>query len=81
MTATTASDGEGRPSRRIALAIRNDVLRVSAGQPTRWVAVHDIADRLALDDDIVEAAVGQAVADGWFIAEGTPPRSVRLSVV
>jgi hypothetical protein len=66
---------------RAAQAMRADVVRVAGGRPCHWVAVHDIAQRLGLDDDTSDAAVRQAIDQGWFVADGDPPHSVRLSVV
>jgi hypothetical protein len=66
---------------RAALAMREDLVRVAGGRPCHWVAVHDIAQRLGLDDDATDAAVRHAIDQGWFVADGEPPHSVRLSVV
>jgi hypothetical protein len=46
-----------------------------------WVTVHDIAQRLGLDDDASDAAVRHAIEQGWFVADSEPPHGVRLSVV
>jgi hypothetical protein len=64
-----------------ARAMREDVTRVSRGRPCHWVTVHEVAHRLGLDDEASEAAVRRAIAEGWFVADGDPPHSVRLSVV
>jgi hypothetical protein len=45
------------------------------------VSIHDIAGRLGLTDELAEAAVGQAIEQGWLVADGEPPHSVRLSAV
>lgn len=66
---------------RTARAMREDVVRVAKGRPCHWVTVHDIAQRLGLDDDSSDAAVRRAINRGWFVADGDPPHSVRLSVV
>jgi hypothetical protein len=66
---------------RAARAMRADVVRVSRGRPCHWVTVHEVAQRLGLDDEIAEAAVQRAIAQGWFVADGDPPHSVRLSAV
>ncbi len=66
-------------SERAAVAIRDDIVRVTGGRPMRWVTVHDIAHRLGLDDDVVEVAVQRAIDRGWFVGDGDPPHSVRLS--
>ena len=65
---------------RTARAMREDVERLARGRPCHWVAVHDIAQRLGLADDASDAAVRQAIQQGWFVADGDPPHSVRLSV-
>ncbi|HEX9329416.1 MAG TPA: hypothetical protein VF915_23010 [Reyranella sp.] len=66
---------------RAARAMREDVMRVSRGRPCHWVTVHEVAQRVGLDDEITEAAVRCAIEHGWFIADGDPPHSVRLSAV
>jgi hypothetical protein len=66
---------------RAARAMREDVMRVSRGRPCHWVTVHEVAQRLDLDDKASEAAVQCAIEHGWFIADGDPPHSVRLSAV
>ncbi len=66
---------------RTAKAMREDVVRVAGGRPCHWVAVHDIAQRLGLDDKASAAAVRRAIEQGWLVADGDPPHSVRLSVV
>jgi hypothetical protein len=66
---------------RAVRAMREDVVRVAGGRPCHWVAVHDIAQRLGLDDTRSDAAVRRAIDQGWFVADGDPPHSVRLSVV
>jgi hypothetical protein len=66
---------------RAARAMREDVVRVAKGRPCHWVTVHDIAQRLGLDDEVSEAAVRRAIEQGWFVADSDPPYSVRLSVV
>jgi len=45
------------------------------------VTVHEVAQRLGLDDEAAEAAVRRAIEEGWFVADGDPPHSVRLSAV
>ena len=66
---------------RTARAMRDDVSRVAKGRPCHWVTVHDIAQRLGVDDDASDAAVRHAIEQGWFVADSDPPHSVRLSVV
>ncbi|MBI2735120.1 MAG: hypothetical protein HYX38_00975 [Rhodospirillales bacterium] len=66
---------------RMARAMREDVERLARGRPCHWVPVHDIAQRLGLDDEAGDAAVRRAIEQGWFVADGDPPHSVRLSVV
>jgi hypothetical protein len=72
---------EQADTERAARAMREDVVRVAGGRPCHWVAIHDIAQRLGLDDDQSDAAVRRAIDQGWFVADGDPPHSVRLSVV
>lgn len=67
-------------SERIAVAIRDDVLRVTRGRPTLWVQVDDVAHRLGLDHAVAAAAVQWAIDSGWFVGDGEPPHSVRLRV-
>ena len=66
---------------RTASAMREDVARVAGGRPCHWVAVHDIAQRLGLDDEASHTAVRRAIERGWLVADSDPPHSVRLSVV
>ena len=66
---------------RTARAMREDVERLARGRPCHWVPVHDIAQRLGLDDETGEAAVRRAIEQGWFVADSDPPHSVRLSEV
>lgn len=61
--------------------MREHVERLAHGRPCHWVPVHDIAQRLGLDDEAGDAAVRRAIERGWFVADGDPPHSVRLSVV
>jgi hypothetical protein len=72
----------GRPegSEHVAIAIRDDVVRVTRGRPNCWVSVHEIAQRLGLDDQVVDQAVHLAIDRGWLIGDGYPPHSVRLAV-
>lgn len=65
----------------MAHAMHDDVVRVSRGRPCHWVTVRDVVQRLGLADDLGDAAVRRAIELGWFIADGEPPHSVRLSVV
>ena len=64
-----------------ARAMREDVIRVSRGRPCHWVTIHEVAQRLGLDDEAADAAVRRALEQGWFVADGDPPHSVRLSAV
>lgn len=61
--------------------MREDVERLARGRPCHWVPVHDIAQRLGLDVEAGDAAVQRAIKRGWFVADGNPPHSVRLSVL
>jgi hypothetical protein len=70
---------ESRGSERAAIAIREDIVRVTRGRPTHWVAVHEIAERLGLAPEVVDTAVQRAINDGWFVGDGAPAHSVRLS--
>jgi hypothetical protein len=66
---------------RAARAMREDVTRVSRGRPCHWVTVHEVAQRLGLEDEAADAAVRRAIEQGWLIADSDPPHSVRLSVM
>jgi hypothetical protein len=63
-----------------ARAMRDDVMRASRGRACHWVSVHEVAERLGLDDEATDAAVRQAIEKGWLVPDGDPPHSVRLSV-
>ena len=67
-------------SEQAAVAVRDDILRVTCGHPMRWVPVHEVAHRLGLEDDVAQTAVRSAIEHGWLVADGDPPHSVRLSV-
>ena len=66
---------------RAAQAMRDDVGRVAKGRVCHWVAVHEIAQRLGLTDDVADAAVKRAIEQGWFVADAEPPYSVRLGAL
>lgn len=72
---------EAEEADRAAQAMRDDVARVARGRLCHWVVVHDIAQRLGLDDDLAEAGVRRAIEQGWFVADAEPPYSVRLGAV
>jgi len=72
-------DGRPKGSEHAAIAIRDDVMRVTRGRPNSWVSVHEIAQRLGLDDQVVDPAVRFAIDRGWLIGDGYPPHSVRLA--
>ena len=73
---------QGRPkfSERTASALHDDVVRVTRGRPKYWVSVHEIAQRLGLDDNVVDAAVQSTIESGWLVGDGHPPHSVRLAM-
>jgi hypothetical protein len=72
----------GRPtgSEHVAIAIRDDVVRVTRGRPNLWVSVHEIAGRLGLDNQVVDRAVQLSIDRGWLVGDDYPPHSVRLAV-
>jgi hypothetical protein len=72
--------GESKGSERAAIAIRDDIVRVTGGRPSQWVTVHEIAERLGLADEVVGSAVQRAIDSGWCVGDGAPPHSVRLSM-
>ena len=47
-----------------ACAMQKDVTRVNGDLPCHWVTVHEVAQRLGLDDAASEAAVRQAIEHG-----------------
>ena len=61
--------------------MREDVTRVSRGRPCHWVTVHEVAQRLGLNDEATDAAIQCAMEHGWFVADANPPHSIRLSAV
>jgi hypothetical protein len=73
--------GRTEDDERAARAMREDVMRLSRGRPCHWVTVHEVAQRLGLDDEATGAAVQRAMEHGWLIADGDPPHSIRLSAV
>jgi hypothetical protein len=64
---------------RAAAAIRDEIFRRTRGRPMRWVMVHEVAERLGMEDDVAENAVRSAIDRGWFVGDGEPPHSIRLS--
>jgi hypothetical protein len=76
----TIQRGRPKGSEQVAIAIRDDVVRVTRGRPNRWVSVPEIAQRLGLDDPVADGAVHIAIDRGWLIGDGHPPDSVRLAV-
>jgi hypothetical protein len=72
----------GRPSgsEHVAIAIRDDIVRVTRGRANCWLSVHEIAGRLGLDDQIVDRAVQLSIERGWLVGDDYPPHSVRLAV-
>jgi hypothetical protein len=44
-----------------------------------WVMVGDLGTALGLHEEVLDAAVQQAIAKGWLIGEGKPPHSVCIS--
>jgi len=66
------------PSLRTISAVLDDVQRTTKGRPKHWVVVNDIASRLHLENEVVEAAARFAVNKGYLVASGTPTHSVSL---
>ena len=56
-----------------------DISLATKGRHMRWVMVDEIAQRLRLDQDAIDAAIRLAEANGLLIAEGTPVHSVCLT--
>jgi hypothetical protein len=55
------------------------VARQSRSHGPQWVAVHDVARRLGIDDDAAQQAVAEAVEAERLTGDGTiPPHSVAL---
>ena len=68
-----------KTSERAIAAIHDDIRRVTGGRNMHWIMVHDIAERLGLDNNMVDAAVRAAIDRGWLVGDADPPDSVRLS--
>lgn len=66
---------------RAARAIRDDIVRTTGGRCVQWVPIHDVAQRLGLEDGIALAAIQHGIRQGWFVADDHPPHSVRLSTM
>lgn len=60
-------------------AMIEDISLATKGRHMRWVMVDEVAQRLRLDQDTVDAAIRLAEAKGLLIAEGTPVHSVCLT--
>ena len=54
------------------------VQQLSAVHPTHWVAVQEVAERMDLQRDVVDAVVRKAVGRGRMLAEGEPPHRVSF---
>ena len=54
------------------------VQHLSATHPTHWVAVQEVAERMNLERDVVDAVVRKAVGRGRMLAEGEPPHRVTF---
>lgn len=70
---------DSKASEHVIAAIKDHIVRVTGGYTLHWVMVHDMAQQLALDDDIVKVAVQTAIERGWLVGDSDPPDSVRLS--
>lgn len=69
-----------KPPLGLARTLRDDVYKVTAGQPMRWVMVGELGLRhpdtaIATLDAALELAIGK----GWMTGEGTPVHSVCLT--
>jgi hypothetical protein len=56
--------------------VLNLVQQLSTTHPTHWVAVQEVAERMHLERDVVDAVVRKAVGRGRMLAEGEPPHRV-----
>ena len=54
------------------------VRQLSTTHPTHWVAVQEVAERMHLERDVVDAVVRRAVGQGRVLAEGEPPHRVTF---
>ncbi len=54
------------------------VQQLSTVHPTHWVAVQEVAERMDLQRDVVDAVVRKAVARGRMLSEGDPPHRVSF---
>lgn len=73
------STANPKASDRVIAAIKDHIVRVTGGYTLHWVMIHDMAQQLALDDDVVRVAVQAAIERGWLVGDSEPPDSVRLS--
>ena len=52
--------------------------QLSASRPTHWVAVREVAVRMDLQREVVDAVVRRAVGQGRMLSEGDPPHRITF---
>ena len=69
-----------KPPLGLARTLRDDVFKVTGGQPMKWVMVGELGLRHP-DTAIptLEAALALAIERGWMTGEGRPVHSVTLT--
>ena len=62
-----------------ARALYVELARATGGKPLQWRMVRLIGPALGQDEAAVDAAIAQAVEQGWLLAAGNPAHSICLT--
>ena len=62
-----------------ARALCVELARATGGKPMQWRMVRLIGPALGQDEAAVDAAIAQAVEQGWLLAAGNPAHSICLT--
>lgn len=69
-----------KPPLGLARKLRDDVYKVTGGQPMKWVMVGELGLRHPHTSiETLDAALGQAIGKCWMTGEGKPVHSVCLT--
>jgi len=69
-----------KPPLGLADKLRDDVYKVTAGQPMKWIMVGELGLRHPhTAPATLDAALALAIGNGWMTGEGKPVHSVCLT--
>lgn len=69
-----------KPPLGLARMLRDDVFKVTTGQPMKWVMVGELGLRHPHTSiETLDAALALAIGKGWMTGEGSPVHSVCLT--